>query len=371
MAMTHKQRILAAARKQPVDKLPFGARIDLWYNYHSSHGTLPEKYRGRDMPYILRELGAGMKMHHSHIWKQEYRNIEVIVHEDFPVTTTEYRTPKGTLTYKTMFTPEEGSLNPYEIEKIFKSADDYPAIEYLLENTVLVPYLSDYPQQVKEIGEDGVVTLGLNYSPMQEIMRGVMGFEKFFFELNDHPARVEHLHELMKAIVWQKLKILVESPVDFVTACANWVDNIHTPVFSKYFIPWLREVAEFVHAKGKLTLVHTDGEMKRLIPMTLEAGVDIAEGWTPAPMTSVTTAELRKAWGDKVTIWGGVPAILFQPQYSDDEFDAYIKNLLKEVAPGYNFIVGMGDNVPPDGKIERVGRIVELIDKYGRLPIEI
>jgi len=32
MAMTEKQRILAAARKQPVDKLPIGARIDVWYN---------------------------------------------------------------------------------------------------------------------------------------------------------------------------------------------------------------------------------------------------------------------------------------------------------------------------------------------------
>ncbi len=86
-------------------------------------------------------------------------------------------------------------------------------------------------------------------------------------------------------------------------------------------------------------------------------------------MTSVTTAELRKAWGDKVTIWGGIPAILFLPQYSDEEFDAYVKNLFKEIAPGYNFIVGVGDTLPPGGKIERVGRIVELIDKYGRLPI--
>ena len=100
-------------------------------------------------------------------------------------------------------------------------------------------------------------------------------------------------------------------------------------------------------------------------------GVDVAEAWSPAPRTSLTTAELRKAWGDKVTIWGGIPAVLFEPQYSDEEFDTYVKNLFKEVAPGYNFIVGMGDNVPFDGDINRVGRVVELIDKYGTLPIEI
>ena len=88
-------------------------------------------------------------------------------------------------------------------------------------------------------------------------------------------------------------------------------------------------------------------------------------------MNLVTTAELRKAWGNKVTIGGGIPALLSEPQYSDEQFDAYIKNMFKEISPGYNFIVGMGDNLPFDGDIKRVARVAELIDKYGRLPLEI
>ena len=114
-----------------------------------------------------------------------------------------------------------------------------------------------------------------------------------------------------------------------------------------------------------------NGENRRLIPFFLDTHVDVFEAWTPAPMTLVTNAELKKALGDKATIWGGIPAILFEPTYSDEEFDSYIINLFKEIALGYRFIVGMGDNVPFDGKIERVRRVVELIDKYGTLPIEI
>ena len=62
MGMTHKQRILAAAGKQPVDKLPFGARIDLWYNYNSANSTLPKKYQGWSMIEVLRDLGAGLEV---------------------------------------------------------------------------------------------------------------------------------------------------------------------------------------------------------------------------------------------------------------------------------------------------------------------
>jgi hypothetical protein len=57
-----------------------------------------------------------------------------------------------------------------------------------------------------------------------------------------------------------------------------------------------REASDYLHSKGKLTQVHADGEMRRLIPLFLETGVDVAEAWSPTPMTSVITGELGKAW---------------------------------------------------------------------------
>ncbi|MBI2958657.1 MAG: hypothetical protein HYY32_07440 [Chloroflexi bacterium] len=370
MMMTHKQRILAASRKQPVDKLPFGARIDLWYNYNKVHGTLPEKYRGLDMVDILRDLGAGIRQRHEYIWKETFRNVEIVDSDAPPYRTTEYRTPKGNVTRKVVFTQEEGTVAAYETEHMFKSAEDYAPIEYLIENTVLTIDQDKYLKAVQRVGEDGLVHVRASQSPMQEVMRKFMGFERFFFELADHRSQVEHLYEVTKELVWKKLKILAESPTEHVQVDGNWSDDIHTPVFRKYFVPYFREAVDYVHSKGKVTMVHMDGEVRRLIPMFLETGIDMAEAFCPAPMTSVTTADLRKAWGDRVVVWGGMPAILFEPQYSDEEFDAYVRKLFKEIAPGNAFIVGMGDNVPFDGNIERVGRIVELIDECGQLPIK-
>jgi len=258
------------------------------------------------------------------------------------------------------------------MELPFKSEADYPAIEYLIENTTLVPDFSEYYKAEQVVGEDGLVVTGPGiYSPMQEIIIRIMGYERFFYELHDHPQKVSHLYELEKELLKQKLQILADSPLKLCVLCGNWTDSIHTPIFRKYFTPWLREASDFLHRKAKLTQVHIDGEMRRLIPLFLETGVDIAEAFSPAPMTSVTTAEVRAAWSDKVTLWGGIPGILFEPQYSDEEFDRYVLNLFREVAPGYNFIIGMGDNLPVNGKIERVGRVVELLERSGQVPIEL
>jgi len=198
-----------------------------------------------------------------------------------------------------------------------------------------------------------------------------MGYEQFFYELADHPAEVEELLEVIKDLERRKLKVAVGCDLEIFNVCSNWSADIHTPVFKKYFIPWLQEVTDFLHAHGRLAMVHTDGEMRQLNPLFPDTHIDIAEAITPVPQSLVPMTEFRRELGDNVTIWGGIPSVLFEPMYSDQEFDAFIKNLFKDMAPGYRFIVGMGDNLPFDGDINRVGRVVELIDKYGKLPIEI
>jgi uroporphyrinogen-III decarboxylase len=202
-------------------------------------------------------------------------------------------------------------------------------------------------------------------------MREILGYETFFYELADRPAEVESLIEVMKDLERRKLKLALESDLEIFNICANWSDDIHTPVFRKYFIPWFQETCDFLHSYGRLAMAHVDGEMKRLNPMFIETGIDVAEAVTPAPQTRVPMKEFRQQLGDNVTIWGGIPSILFEPMYSDNDFDDYIKQLFRDVAPGNRFIVGMGDNLPFDGDIERVGRVAELIDKYGRLPIKV
>lgn len=371
MAMTQRQMFLAVARGEHLDKLPFGARIDLWYNYNFAHNTLPEKYRGWSETDIIRDLGGcSRRCTPQTAVKEVYRGVEVVEKSDPPCITTEYITPVGTVSKKEVLDTAEGAHVWFGLEKLFKSAKDYPVIKYMMENAVPVEDFQPFYKARDEVGEDGIVMTG-TFSPIQRVMRDIIGYELFFYELADHPREVEELIEVAKDLERRKLKIVIECESEIVLVAANWIDVIHTPVFRKYFIPWFHEVTDFLHNRGKLAAAHVDGEMRRLLPMCRETGVDLIEAWTPAPMTSVTTAELRKAWGDQVVIWGGIPAILFEPQYSDEQFDTYIKNLFREIAPGYNFIVGMGDNLPFDADINRVRRVVELIDKYGRLPIEI
>ena len=57
--MTHKERILATIKGQPTDRLPFLARLDLWYRANRENGTVPDKYKNHTFEEILDDLNLG------------------------------------------------------------------------------------------------------------------------------------------------------------------------------------------------------------------------------------------------------------------------------------------------------------------------
>ena len=69
--------------------------------------------------------------------------------------------------------------------------------------------------------------------------------------------------------------------------------------------------------------------------------------------------------GDTI-IWGGLPGIMFTPLVSDEEFEAHVKEILALMRQEPRYVLGVADQVPPNGTLERVGRVVEICEEFGR-----
>jgi hypothetical protein len=68
-------------------------------------------------------------------------------------------------------------------------------------------------------------------------------------------------------------------------------------------------------------------------------------------------------------IWGGVPSTILEDLVSDEEFEEYMVDLFRTIAPGDAFILGVADNVTGPSKLSRVIRVGELVEEYGKYPI--
>jgi hypothetical protein len=364
--MTGQELLMAGLRGKQTPQMPFAARIDLWYNYNQHHGSLPEKYSGMTMIEIGKRLGIPLQSRLFSVVIEHFEGVEVRTTQHPPYVTTEYITPVGTLKKTLLYAQHEGPWIAYEHEKLFKSPEDYAPLNYLMTHTMPRSNENAYDTARTEVGSDGLVVTGVGlWSPAQRVMREIMGYQTFFYELMDRPARVEELIESVSNLERRKYRLALDSDLEVFNVCANWSDDIHTPIFSRFMAPWFSEITALLHDHGRLAMAHVDGENRRLVPLMRETDIDIWEAWTPAPMTRLSNIQFRSTVHPESVIWGGLPSTLFEPTCSESEFNEYvINNLLGEVGHTGRFIIGMGDNLPFDGIIDRVARVPELVDSF-------
>ncbi|MFN2237316.1 MAG: hypothetical protein ACK2U1_24055, partial [Anaerolineales bacterium] len=59
MRMTHRQRMLAAIRRERVDQIPWAPRMDLWTIANRARGRLPAQFIGLNLVEIAEVMGVG------------------------------------------------------------------------------------------------------------------------------------------------------------------------------------------------------------------------------------------------------------------------------------------------------------------------
>lgn len=373
--MSFRSDALAAMRGREPERIPFIGRMNLWYNYHRAAGTLPERYQGWSYWDVVRGLGIGILGFGAWIetfFKKVHRNVDERRYTKDGETVTEYVTPYGTLRSRHSVSDLlRGTVDTgRDTEVLFKNEEDYNALQYLIEQTEIVENYAAYAEYAEEIGEDGIALPFTGWAPMHEIMWRYMGVERFYYELNDHPDRLEQLHQALLEQHMEIIALAVDCPADAIEVGGNYDDQITPPGFWDAFVaPYYKEVAEQFERHGKILVMHGDGDMDQLLPRIRAAGIQVVEALTPQPSTTIDIRQVREMWGDEVTIWGGVPFIILTPVYSDQDFRAYVEDLYRAVMPGDRFILGFGDNVPPEANLDRIEWLVGFNKEHGGYPI--
>jgi hypothetical protein len=371
--MTHRERILADLKGQPPDQLPWVPRLLLWYNAHRHQGTLPPRYQGWSLRDIERDLGMGTPARDGKIFETKLKGVDIQVQHRGNELVTEYHTPVGTLStlYRESEQLQEQEIQGREIQHLIKGPADYPVMEYIIEHTEYVPTFEEFDTYDSEIGEDGLPLVLVGDCPMNRLMRELVGYNRIFFDLADYPKQVESLLAVMEDKHQEMWKIAAESPAILFLYGLHFDSQMTPPpLFRKYFLPHFQEFNRLMHRHGKYVAFHSDADSSLLLNLLVEAEYDCADTFTCAPMVKVTLTEARAAWGKRIAIWGGIPSIILGPPFLESEFEDYMEELFRIVAPGDAFILGVGDNVMPEARIERVARVSRMVQEWGKYPIQ-
>ncbi len=371
--MTNRERVLAVMAGRPPDRVPWIPRLLLWYNAHKQAGTLPPRYRSLTLRQIERDLGVGTPARDGRIFRSEMRGVDVKQHVRGLETLTEYITPRGVVSTLHCGSHElrRHGLPDLMVEHMLKRREDYAVVEYIVEHTVYTPTYEEYLAYEQEIGEDGYPLVQIGDCPLHRFLRELCGYNDGYLHLNDYANEVEHLFAVMeqcdREVVWP---MMVESPARLFLHGMHFSSQMTPPrVFARYIEPYYRDLSARLRAHGKVLALHGDNDTRAILANIERAGYQMVECFATHPMVPTTLAEARAAWGERIIIWGGAPSYIFEDQYSDAEFDAYMDEVFRTIAPGRAFILGIADNLLPGGNIERVRRVSQMVEERGVYPI--
>jgi uroporphyrinogen-III decarboxylase len=370
--MTNRERLLTILAGGSPDRVPWIPRLELWYGAHKLAGTLPTEYRDQSLREIERGLGMGTPAREARIFRTEIRDVEMRTKQQGNEIITEYITPVGTVStvYRDSNELRRAGIRGRELEHVLKGPEDYVAVEYLIQHTEIIPTFDDYRAYEEEIGEDGVPMVNIGQDPMSLFLQEIVGYNQAYFHLNDYPERVHHLLGVLGEQAERILQVTLDSPAKLVLTGQHF-DSQFTPphIFREYMVPYYRACAGRLHERGKALACHADADTSLLLDLIVEAGFDMAECFVTAPMVRVTMEQARAAFGSRVIIWGGIPSVLLCDPVTDEEFETFMDHLLRTIAPGDAFVLGVADNVMPEAKIERVERVSEMVREYGEYPM--
>lgn len=205
-------------------------------------------------------------------------------------------------------------------------------------------------------------------------MRGMVlrGMKTFLQDLYTRPKIAEAILDKIHHYTCQMADIYLDLGCDGVQISEDLGTNhglfFNPEIFRKYFKPRYAELVDRVKKRGGFFYFHGDGNLTPIVGDLVETGVDLMHPIQPECMDQL---EIKKLYGDKITIATGVSNQCTLPfgTVEDVRREALLK--LKQLAPGGGLVFGNSHYAMYETPIENVIALFETCKQYAGYPIDI
>jgi hypothetical protein len=349
---------LAVFRGEDPGGVLWQPRLEYWYDVNKKRGALPEHLKEATLLDLYDYCHASVRYFTNPLGVR-YKNVQVSERwEDEKRLRCTWETPVGTLTDVIHY--DEWLVSGHNTEYKLKMPQDLAILEFILQDEEWHWHQEAYEQDLQRVGERGSPQFYFRRSPIQGLFIEHMGFEASVYLMHDHPALLQHYVEVASEADNAMYNLLAQCPVQIL----NFGENIDAfidspPIWRKYLAPYYCKRVDELHAAGKFVHIHVDGALKPLLRHLRDCPWNGIEAATAFPLGDVTLEEIKDALGNLILL-DGLPALYFLPdQYPIERLIECVDRVVELFYP--RLILGISDEIPPDGDIERVRLVGELV----------
>ena len=210
------------------------------------------------------------------------------------------------------------------------------------------------------VGDIGLPLVQVPCTGMGFLISRYAGVERTVMLAMDHPEEIERTVDAVNAAHEKVMRLMADGPSQVLFHSDNLTSDVQSPRWlERYSGKYYRRMAEIAHQHGKPLVTHIDGRLRGLLRAVSAMGIDGADAVTPAPWGDITPQQCREEAGPKLVLSGGVPPSSFSAEVPlkilDEQIEAWLE--LRRQSPA--LIIAPGDQLPPDGQLDRVTRLVQ------------
>ncbi len=392
--MTSRERIQAAMRHEAPDRVPVMCQLalghyflnsaakpsDIWFDSEVFVRTLIEFQRRYRFDGILLNL-PGRPAN----WRDYLRSAE--------------STPEGeNLVWKTgleTWVPRNDNPHTFlpEREPLPRAAcdgvnPDDPAIYRLpgyVWNTWHAPALWDIPDDADLLFAKSYpdwLTAGLRlarslapdvsvhmevFSPFTHLLE-LFGYEQALMALLDVPETCHRLLDKFtgQVIAQTELYSACDPDAILISSAFAGAGFISRKMYQEFVVPYEKRVVAAIRDGDVPSYVHTCGAIGDRLDLMAQSGVDGIDTLDPPPLGTVDLAKAKAEFGHRFFFKGNLDAVNEMLNADDAAFDRAVRQRLEIGKPGSGYILSSACSVAPHVKPERLARMVDLAERFGR-----
>jgi len=364
--MTLRQRIATVFHGGTPDAMVWFADLTYWYDAHRQSGDLPEAWRGpRGIGQLHRDFRVGEYVPGAcaHDMSEGDR-VRYETNESDGRMVRRWHTPVGSLVERREYSAPSWSWGI--TEHAVKSVDDLRVVRYLMEHRQYTPRPDKIAAVDHDYGDFGLPVLAVPGSPLTELNKTWAGVMDLCYLLADAPAEVAMTLQAIAESQERLLRITEANPCGYVMICENLSGETMGGYFDRYLRDYLTMYADRLHACGKKTMIHIDGTQRGVLEKIAATGIDCVDALTPLPVGDIALDQIRALAGPDLLILGGIPGAMFAPPFTAHDMERHVREIIRLHKDSGKFMLGVADQVPPDGDIRLVELVAELAESCGR-----
>jgi hypothetical protein len=356
--MTIRERMTAVLQGKLPDRIPFAM-----YNNMFRYGTCERTERNNGLGIIAR--GTGVSMINPPFFVRPdclsaAKNTDFSIRYKWNgkqlVEVHEFNTPVGLISQHTVKDSFGGN---HRIKYYVESKEDYKILQYCIENSMMQVHEEIIEEQLRTLGDDGVLFYRLDRSPYQKLLIELAGAEKFLVDLFLEKKLLQELMETIEQRLLEQFEYALQSKAKLLWLPDNVTCDLTPPdAFKAYCLPYYNKLGQECKKNNKTLIVHLDGKLRGLKDQISQAQFDVVDSFSlPEVSGDLPIQEAIENWPDKV-INPSFPAPLSRK--SPSEIHQYLENLSDAIGSNTPYMIQISEDIP----IETYDTVLPAVNQF-------